>query len=428
MNLRLDDKKSFYKLTEIGEIPADWEIKSMNDICSRIVVGIASSTSEYYTSKGNGIPIIRNQNIKENRLNLSDVLYITEEFDLINKKKRLRTGDILTVRTGYPGITAVVTEEQKDFQTFTTLISTPDEEKINSDFLAYYMNSPIGKKLLTSMSAGGAQQNLNVSSLAKLKVIIPSLKEQKKITEILMIADKQIEKTEQLIEKVQELKKGLMQKLFNKGINNKNYKNTDMGNIPVEWEVELIDDVAHRKSGHTPNKKINEYWNGEIPWISLKDLPRLDKRYVKETTDYTSLEGIKNSSAVILPPGTIIVSRDATVGKIGITTKEMATSQHFINYICSERVNNIFLYYYFLYKKKMFTRIAAGSTIKTIGLDFFKKLKIIVPPIEEQRKIADILFAVDDQIEIYKNEKEKQIELKKALMQQLLTGKIRVTV
>src|SRR5690606_16412082 len=112
-------------------------------------------------------------------------------------------------------------------------------------------------------------------------------------------------------------------------------------------------------------------------------------------------EGIKNSSAVILPPGTVIVSRDATVGKIGITEKEMATSQHFINYICSEELNNIYLYYYFLYKKDMFTRIAAGSTIKTIGLDFFKKLKIIVPPIEEQQKIADILFSVDIQIETY---------------------------
>lgn len=196
---------------------------------------------------------------------------------------------------------------------------------------------------------------------------------------------------------------------------------TELGEIPVEWNIEYLENIAQRLSGHTPDKKVDEYWNGDIPWISLKDTKRLDKRYISETTDYTTEEGINNSSAVMLPKGTVVLSRDATVGKVGITDKKMATSQHFINYVCGEKLHNLYLYYDFYNRKPLFERIGAGSTIKTIGVPFFKSLGIILPPIKEQQKIADILSTVDDQIENANNLIEKTKELKKGLMQKLLT-------
>ncbi|MEG0774381.1 restriction endonuclease subunit S [Clostridium sp.] len=199
------------------------------------------------------------------------------------------------------------------------------------------------------------------------------------------------------------------------------YKITEFGEIPIDWNVEYLENIAERLSGHTPDKKIAEYWSGNIPWISLKDTKRLDKRYISETTDYTTEEGISNSSAVMLPKGTVVLSRDATVGKVGITAKKMATSQHFINYVCGENLYNFYLYYDFYNRKPLFERIGAGSTIKTIGVPFFKSLSIILPPIKEQRKIADILSVVDDQIENTDILIEKTKELKKGLMKKLLT-------
>lgn len=201
---------------------------------------------------------------------------------------------------------------------------------------------------------------------------------------------------------------------------------TEVGMLPSDWEVEYLDNVAERKSGHTPDKKVETYWNGNIPWISLKDLSTLNRRFVYETTDYTTPEGIKNSSAVLLPKGAIVISRDATVGKIGILSKEMATSQHFINYICSNRLNNIYLYYYLLFKNHIFERIATGSTIKTIGLGFFKKLKVALPPVNEQQKIASILSTWDKAIELKEKLIEQKKEQKKGLMQKLLTGEVRL--
>lgn len=201
---------------------------------------------------------------------------------------------------------------------------------------------------------------------------------------------------------------------------------TELGILPSYWKVELLDKVADRKSGHTPNKKNDSYWNGDIPWISLKDLSRLNNRYVYETTDYTTIEGINNSSAVLLPKGTIVISRDASVGKVGITSKQMATSQHFINYICGENLDNIYLYYYLLFNDHIFKQIATGSTIKTIGLDFFKKFKVALPPIQEQKQIGKILSTWDKAIEVKEKLIEQKKEQKKGLMERLLTGKQRL--
>ncbi|MCF8010938.1 MAG: restriction endonuclease subunit S [Clostridiales bacterium] len=205
------------------------------------------------------------------------------------------------------------------------------------------------------------------------------------------------------------------------GIMDEKYKDTELGKIPVDWEVDYIDKVAKRFSGHTPDKKKTAYWDGNIPWISLKDLHRLDKRYINETEDYTTQEGINNSSAVILPQETVVLSRDATIGKVGITGREMATSQHFINYVCNDNLYNMYLYCDFYYRKPMFERLSIGSTIKTLGLGFFDSLKIVLPPLPEQKKIADILSTVDQQIEQTDALIEKTKELKKGLMQKLLT-------
>ncbi|HER2025529.1 restriction endonuclease subunit S [Bacillus infantis] len=203
-----------FKNTDLGAIPVGWEIHSMEAICERIIVGIASSTTEHYSNKENGVPIIRNQNIKENILNTNDLLYISYEFDNANSKKRLKVGDLLTVRTGYPGITAVVTSDFEGCQSFTTLISTPKQEIVNSNYIAYYLNSPLGKEELKKLSAGGAQQNLNVGSLSKYRIKLPGIVEQKKIAEILSAVDDRIESYEKEKERFIELKKGLMQKLL----------------------------------------------------------------------------------------------------------------------------------------------------------------------------------------------------------------------
>lgn len=201
-----------FKQSELGNIPVSWSCEKLDEVAERVTVGIATSSTNHYVSYG--VTMIRNQNIKEQYVDLTDVLYIDEEFDNANKNKRLKEGDLVTVRTGYPGQTAVVPKELENAQSFTTLITTPRKEFVNSHYLSYLINSPIGMNQLDNMAAGGAQKNINAASLKQLKVTLPPLQEQQKIAEILATVDTEIDSYEQEKAKYEELKKGLMQQLL----------------------------------------------------------------------------------------------------------------------------------------------------------------------------------------------------------------------
>ncbi|WP_045826135.1 restriction endonuclease subunit S [Teredinibacter turnerae] len=198
--------------------------------------------------------------------------------------------------------------------------------------------------------------------------------------------------------------------------------------IPTGWKYDLLDKFAIRCSGHTPSKSFPEYWNGGIKWISLADSFRLDQGYVYETDKEISEAGIANSSAELHPAETVVLSRDAGIGKSGVMAESMAVSQHFIAWKCdnTEKLNSWFLYNWLQLNKAEFERQAVGSTIKTIGLPFFKKLKIAVPPYTEQKKIAKILSTWDKAITTTEQLLANSQQQKKALMQQLLVGKKRL--
>lgn len=192
------------------------------------------------------------------------------------------------------------------------------------------------------------------------------------------------------------------------------------------WELCLLDTLAKRGSGHTPDKKHPEYWGGGIKWVSLKDSDRLDRVYISETVETISRAGINNSSAVEHPPGTVVLSRDAGVGKSAVTTDTMAVSQHFIAWQCGPRLDNLFLYYWLQYRKTEFERVAIGNTIKTIGLPYFRQLCLPVPPIYEQRAIAVALSDVDALIAALDQLIAKKRDLRTATIQQLITGQRRL--
>ena len=195
------------------------------------------------------------------------------------------------------------------------------------------------------------------------------------------------------------------------------------------WKLELLENIAKRGSGHTPNKKHKNYYNGDIKWVSLADSKYLDDGFINETTYQISEEGIRNSSAVLHDKGSVLLSRDAGIGKSAVMKSKMAVSQHFIVWKPhKDKLDNWFLYYILQIYKPEFERIAIGSTIKTIGLPYFKKLKIKVPELEEQQKIASFLSAVDIKIAQLQRKKELLEEYKKGGMQQIFSRQLRFTI
>jgi type I restriction enzyme S subunit len=204
------------------------------------------------------------------------------------------------------------------------------------------------------------------------------------------------------------------------------YKQTEVGVIPEDWKVVLLDSVSRRASGHTPDKAHHEYWGGDIKWVSLADSHRLDNLYIHETTATITAKGIANSSANILPAGSCIVSRDAGVGKSAILAEDMAVSQHFMAWHCGPRLDNHYLYFLLQAMKPELERIAIGNTIKTIGLPYFRSLRIPLPSIEEQQAIATALLVVEQLVRELVTSIAKKRGIKQAATQELLSGKRRL--
>ncbi|HEY1122260.1 MAG TPA: restriction endonuclease subunit S [Haloferula sp.] len=204
------------------------------------------------------------------------------------------------------------------------------------------------------------------------------------------------------------------------------YKQTEVGTIPKEWECAKISSVAKLESGHTPSKRRPAYWGGRIPWVSLHDTEGLNGREIFRTEQTITEEGLNNSSARLLPKGTVVFSRTATIGKTTVLGCEMATSQDFANYVCGPRLDNYFLMYLFRGMGRTWKGLMAGSIHNTIYMPAFKALQIAIPPLSEQNAIAAALSDVDALLASLDRLIAKKRNLKQAAMQQLLTGQARL--
>lgn len=204
------------------------------------------------------------------------------------------------------------------------------------------------------------------------------------------------------------------------------YKKTDGGIIPEDWDYRPIAEYARLESGHTPSKKFATYWNGSIPWVSLHDTDLLDRNFIDDTSLKITELGLANSSARLLPAGTVVFSRTATVGKASIITQAMATSQDFANYICGPRLFNEYLGYLFRAMQPVWKSLMAGSTHNTIYMPAFERLKIVVPPIGEQYSIVEALTDVDEEIDGISRLIFKKRDLRIGTMRRLLAGGTRL--
>lgn len=289
---------------------------------------------------------------------------------------------------------------------------------IDHYFSRYYnLNSylqPIVKK--------GAKNDMKVNNSDVLTGYIPApdKDEQKKISDCLSSINDLISAQSQKVEALKTHKKGLMQQLFpREGETVPRLRFTEFRDSG-EWVPQRIEELAKRGSGHTPDKKQANYYNGGIKWVSLADSNMLDNGYLYSTKNEISKDGLKNSSAVLHPAGTVILSRDAGVGKSAVLYSDMAVSQHFMAWVCDgSKLSNWFLYYVLQILKPTFESIAVGSTIKTIGLPYFKSLFITIPSVKEQNKIANCLFGLDSLITAQTQKLEALRTHKKGLMQQL---------
>lgn len=158
------------------------------------------------------------------------------------------------------------------------------------------------------------------------------------------------------------------------------------------WRWHRLTDLARLESGHTPSRRRLDWWGGDIPWLALPDIRKLHGKYAYETTENTNDAGLANSSARLLPIGTVCLSRTASVGFTTILGKPMATSQDFCNWICNpEKLDAEFLMYAFMASQEAIRELGSGAVHKTIYMPTIQSFHVCVPEIDEQRRISRTL-------------------------------------
>jgi type I restriction enzyme S subunit len=400
----------------------EWSGEKLGSKTNKVGSGITPTGGDK-NYKQSGRPFVRSQNVGWGELLLDDVAFIDEDTHRSFSSTQIEVLDVLLNITGASiGRSAVADSriEGGNVNQHVCIIRVKPDE-LSPCFLNQYLISHDGQKQIDSFQAGGNRQGLNFEQIRSFSIPVPAVfPEQQKIAECLSSVDELMAAQSRKVDALKTHKKGLMQQLFpGEGETQPRLRFPEFQNA-AEWEEKRLEDLAKRGSGHTPSKSFPEYYNGGIKWVSLADSKRLDCGLISDTAIEISEKGIQKSSAVLHPEGTVLISRDAGIGKSAVMSIPMAVSQHFIAWICKPRLlSNWFLYHVLQNSKPLFERAATGSTIKTIGLQFFVDLVFRVPLLPEQQRIADCLSSLDDLIAAQTQKLDAFKTHKKGLMQQL---------
>jgi type I restriction enzyme S subunit len=325
---------------------------------------------------------------------------------------------------------------KKEFTTNQGCKSIVPSSDFDSLYLYYCLSFYIER--IKRLGAGSTFAEISKGDLELVKFPHPENKtEQRQISYILSTADAVIEKTQAAITKYKAIKQGMLHDLFTRGIDTKTgklrpkyeeapelYKESNLGMVPKEWDVERFSSVFDIINGGTPSTHIKEYWEGNIPWLSVEDFNN-DKRYVFDAKKRITEEGLKCSSTNLLSEGMIIISARGTVGVITQLANRMAFNQscYGINTI-SLKVSNDYCYYFLLHYKNNFGFNSFGSVFSTITRDYFDSMIISYPSNQdEMNEIVKRISLIDSSIESEKNYLHKMQMVKAGLMGDLLNGK-----
>ena len=420
-----------YKMTELGEIPIEWEVKRLEECTNKITDGSHTSPAPVEISN---YKICTVANMKKYKLDLENSTNISEEdyIRLIKNGCSAERGDVLLSKDGTVGKTLVYSQSGENIVFLSSIaIIRPQKNILLGEYLNQYLQETRTLERLSNTKTGSAIKRIVLKDIKNIKIIIPKIQEQERIASILSTVDEQIDNVDALIEKNKELKKGLMQTLLTKGIGHTKFKKTEIGEIPEEWEVvkfKEITDILRCGVASTPT-----YVENGIPFLSAQNVN--NEKLSLHKYNFISEDYHKQLTKNDKPQkGDILYSRvGANYGIAAVVDIDFEFSVYVsLTLIRMKNEYDSKFYKYLLnstvIRKQADIGVFQGGGVPNLNVKVVEKFNVVVPPKYEQIKIASILSEVDRKIDEYENKKQKLEELKKGLMQQLLTGMIRVTV
>lgn len=415
---------SDHKQSPLSNVPNGWEVVKVEDIFE-VYGGTTPSTSnrEYWDGDTLWVTPTDVTNL-DGKLNLNETKKkITEKAVKDSSLKILQPGTLLLTSRATIGFAAINLRPVTINQGMAALIKRSGKNT-DSTFYAYYFG--LLKDYLERLGAGSTFKEVSKYTIKKLKISLPPLPEQRRIAEILSTVDQAIQRVDEAITRTERLKRGLMQRLLTRGIGHSEFRfSKELGcEIPKGWEVLPLAVIGEIITGTTPSTKIQEYWGEDYPFVTPTDFS--DSKYVRKTERKVSSKGA--SKGRVIPKNSVMVVCIASIGEVALAAEECITNQQINSIICNEHVDPHYVYYTMLHMKHVLIRWAGSTTSPIIKKSLFEKFLILLPPLHEQRKIAEILSTADKKLELERERKEKLGQIKRGLMNDLLTGKKRIRV
>lgn len=404
--------KPGYKLTEVGIIPEDWDVKKLRNISPSQTVGLVINPSSYFDDSGM-IPMLVGSTVSENSIAWENANRITESSNLQIPASRVFAGDLVMVRVGEPGVTAIIPPEI-DGCNCASMMIIRRSPSFDSRWLCFLMNSDFGRSQVAHVQYGTAQKQFNISDAIDFIYPVPLLQEQRAIAAALSDMDALISGLDQLITKKRDIKQASMQQLL-----------TGQKRLPGfsgEWSFKRLADICYVYSGGTPSTSNSEYYAGSIPWITSGDL---NKHYITEVSGRISERGLSNSAAKIVDADTLLIALyGATAGVTAISKIKAAINQAVLAIIPVWGDVN-FLYFKLSYLKDWIIKTYTQGGQPNLSGGIVKSIEMSFPIMEEQTAIASTLSDMDTELAALETRRDKALQLKQAMMQELLTGRIR---
>ena len=429
-----------YKQTEVGLIPEDWELKYLGEICNFENGDRSSNYPSAHEFSNSGIPFINAGHVSEGKIDLADMDYIpTHVYERLGGGK-VKSGDLVYCLRGSLGKFGVVSDDFGLGAVASSLVIVRPKKSTTTKFVSAYFKSNIAKNMISLWAGGAAQPNLGAKELANFLVPLPDSQEQTAIANALSDVDALISELEKLIAKKQAIKTATMQQLLTGRTrlpqfalrddgSRKGTKPSELGEIPEDWEVYTLDNIADVIDPHPSHRAPPEETNG-IPFLGIGDFDESGSLLKSDTRIVSSNIYVEHRVRYKLEDGLLGLGRVASIGKVVKLRHDLGeyAVSPTLGVIKPIKIDKQYLFFFLKSDlvTEQFLKVMSGSTRSSVGMIVLRKLQIVTPSTDEAISVGKILSDMDAEVQALEQRLGKTRQIKQGMMQELLTGKTRL--
>ena len=389
------------------------EFRTIRELCS-VVVDCPHSTPKW---TANGKIVIRNKNIKHGKIDFSSPSYTDDEhFAQRIKRAKPQPGDIIITREAPIGDVGMIPENTECCLGQRMVLLRANQSVCDNFYLLYSLQSLyVQHQISWSEGTGTTVSNLRIPHLEQIQIPYLPLEQQAKISSVLRALEEKIENNRRLNDNLEQQAQSYFQELF-------------VDNASPEWTTGTISDLGTVVGGSTPSKSKPEYYTESgIAWITPKDLSINKSKFVSHgENDITEL-GLKNSSAAIMPEGTVLFSSRAPIGYIAIAAGEVTTNQGFKSVVPKPEIGTPFVYFFLKNTLQVIEGMASGSTFKEVSGSTMKNVPAVIPDAETLAQFSDFCAPIFEQQRTLEEQNQSLAKLRDSLLPKLMSGEIDVS-